>query len=360
MKKWLIIISLVTGIAGFTTLTTSSLTNNLGEISQAINKSLPLLEKSSHLFLENAGTCHSCHHQALTAINLSMAKEKGFVVNDTLFQEALSSIIGRMDDWKSIFAENDDPAAIVMSEGYDLWSLSANHYKSNKKIELLVKNLMLRQTNEGCWVSPSVRPPLEYYSFSATALVLRGIQYYSPPSLQGEISLRSKKAISWLMNSIPETNEEKVFQLLGLTWAKAGQKFIRQQAKKLLTAQRDDGGWAQLNALESDAYATGQSLYALNQSGELKVDDAVYQKGISFLLKTQFDDGSWKVQSRSYPVIPFVETGFPHGKNQFISAAGTNWATMALILATKLPNRNEACEERASAISQWSIIGRKK
>jgi hypothetical protein len=38
------------------------------------------------------------------------------------------------------------------------------------------------------------------------------------------------------------------------------------------------------------------------------------------------------VQSRSFPVIPFVEAKFPHGKNQFISAAGTNWATMALLL----------------------------
>jgi hypothetical protein len=335
MKKWLIMISLVTVIAGFTTLTNTSFTNDPSAISEAINKSLPLLEKSSHLFLENAGTCHSCHHQALTAINLSMARQKGFKVNDTSFQEILNSIIGRMDAWKAIFAENDDPAAIVMSEGYDLWALSANHYKSNKKIELLVKNLMQRQTNEGCWVSPSLRPPLEYYSFSATALVLAGIQYYSPSSLQNEISVCSQKAVSWLINTVPETNEETVYQLLGLTWGKADKKIIQQQAKKLLTAQRDDGGWAQLNTLESDAYATGQSLYALNQSGQLKVSDAAYQKGVSFLLKTQFDDGSWKVQSRSYPVIPFVETGFPHGKNQFISAAGTNWAAMALILAAK-------------------------
>lgn len=334
MKKWLIVTSLITVIAGFT-FTTTSLTNDPNEISQAISKSLPLLEKSSHLFLKNAGACHSCHHQALTTINLSMAKEKGFVVDDTLFQEALNSIISRMDDWKAIFAENDDPTAIVMAESYDLWALSANHYKSNKKIELLVRNLMQRQTKEGCWVSPNLRPPLEYYSFSATALVLRGIQDYSSPSLQAEITRCSQKALSWLVNTVPETNEEKVFQLLGLVWAKAEPNIIRQKAKKLLTTQRGDGGWAQLKGLESDAYATGQSLYALNQSGQLKTDNAAYQKGISFLLNTQFEDGSWKVQSRSYPVIPFVETGFPHGKNQFISAAGTNWASMALTLAVK-------------------------
>jgi len=67
----------------------------------------------------------------------------------------------------------------------------------------------------------------------------------------------------------------------------------------------------------------------------LKADDSAYQKGISFLLKTQHEDGSWKVKSRSIPFVPFVFSGFPHDKDQFISAAGTNWASMALILAVK-------------------------
>ena len=70
--------------------------------------------------------------------------------------------------------QNDDPVAIVMSSGYQLWALWANKYKSNKLIEMLVKNLMQRQTGEGSWVSPNPRPPLEYYSFSATALMVCG------------------------------------------------------------------------------------------------------------------------------------------------------------------------------------------
>ena len=87
--------------------------------------------------------------------------------------------------------------------------------------------------------------------------------------------------------------------------------------------------------LESDSYATGQALYALYESGLSKPDDASFQKGISFLLKTQYEDGSWKVKSRSIPFVPFVQNGFPHEKDQFISAAGTNWATMALTIAVK-------------------------
>src|SRR5262249_7888693 len=107
------------------------------------------------------------------------------------------------------------------------------------------------------------------------------------------------------------------------------------QATKLLAAHHEDGGWSQLDSLPTDAYATGQSLYALNQSGQLSTDAPAYKKGLSFLLRTQFEDGSWKVQTRSYPVVPYVYSGFPHDNNQFISAAGSNWATMALILASK-------------------------
>src|SRR4030095_458638 len=335
MKKWLIVGGTATLIAGFTTLSRSDKKVDPEAVNRAISKSLPLLASSSHVFLENAGGCHSCHHQALTAVNFSMAKAKGLTVNDTSLNEALRFIIGRIERRKGILTENDDPTAIVMSGAYDLWALSANHIKPDKKIELMVKNLMQRQTKPGCWVSPSPRPPLEYYSFSATALLINAMLHYGPAYLQAEVNSRMNKARSWLINTEAETTEEKVFQLLGLTWSKADQKTVQKLAKRLLSVQRDDGGWPQLNSLESDAYATGQSLFALNQSGQLRADDDAYQKGVSFLLSKQFDDGSWKVQSRSFPVIPFVETKFPHGKNQFISAAGTNWATMALLLTRK-------------------------
>jgi hypothetical protein len=34
-----------------------------------------------------------------------------------------------------------------------------------------------------------------------------------------------------------------------------------------------------------------------------------------------------------HPVPTFFESGFPHGHDQWISAAASNWATMALALS---------------------------
>jgi hypothetical protein len=80
---------------------------------------------------------------------------------------------------------------------------------------------------------------------------------------------------------------------------------------------------------EPDAYATGQTLHALHVSGMLATDP-VYRRGADFLLRTQLEDGTWFVRSRGFGFQPFAEFGFPHGKSQFISAAATSWAVMAL------------------------------
>lgn len=307
-------------------------------VKEAITRSLPLLEKGSHTFLINAAlmiTCHSCHNQGLGIVTFAMAKEKGFVVSDTIYNEAIDSTYKQWKTYPNIqsLMENDDPLAVVIAGDYDLWALAEANYKSDKMLDLLSQNVMRRQSWNGSWFSPGQRPPLEYYSFSVTALAVKNMQVYMPAILKDEVSMRLARAREWMIKTTPVANEEKAFQLLGLTWSNADKKFITEQAKKLITAQHKDGGWSQLETLPTDAYATGQALYALNKSGQLSVNDSAYQKGIDFLLETQEADGSWHVKTRSFPFLPYVNSGFPHEADQFISAAGSNWATMALLLS---------------------------
>jgi hypothetical protein len=100
----------------------------------------------------------------------------------------------------------------------------------------------------------------------------------------------------------------------------------------VLELQRADGGWGQRPTMGPDAYQTGQVLYALHASG-VPATSGAYQKGVQFLLRNQLEDGTWFVQSRAFAFQPYFETGFPHGTNQFISAAATSWAAMALAYA---------------------------
>jgi len=63
----------------------------------------------------------------------------------------------------------------------------------------------------------------------------------------------------------------------------------------------------------------------------IREDTPAFRKGIEFLLSTQARDGSWHVKSRALPIQKYFETGFPYGKDQFISYVATCWATLALL-----------------------------
>ena len=122
-------------------------------------------------------------------------------------------------------------------------------------------------------------------------------------------------------------------RILGLAWSKASPKEIETATKPWIALQnKQDGGWSQLPQLDSDAYATGMTLYALSQAG-FSTKSEVYRKGIAFLLHNQYEDGSWFVKSRSFPAQPHIESGYPFGYNQWISAAGACWATLAIAAA---------------------------
>ena len=123
-------------------------------------------------------------------------------------------------------------------------------------------------------------------------------------------------------------------QLLGLHWANADAAARQKRMQQLRALQRGDGGWAQTPHLESDAYAAGQVLYTLRQLGVSAADPAL-QRGAAFLLRTQQEDGSWHVKSRAMKIQPYFESGFPYEHDQWISQAGTAWATMALTVTAR-------------------------
>ncbi len=69
----------------------------------------------------------------------------------------------------------------------------------------------------------------------------------------------------------------------------------------------------------------------------MSANNPVYQKGVDYLLRTQAADGTWHVKTRAIWLQPYFESGFPYGQDQFISTAGTAWASMALAAAQPSP-----------------------
>ena len=171
--------------------------------------------------------------------------------------------------------------------------------------------------------------------YQTAALAIYTLRTYGPPTEKADTDKVLARAAAWLEASKPATTQDRAFHLLGLVWSNASSPAIATAAKALASTQRADGGWSQLPTMGSDAYATGQALYALNTAAKMPVADPAYEKGIKYLLRTQAADGSWHVKSRSIWVQPYFESGFPYGHDQWISAAGTSWAVMALSLTVE-------------------------
>jgi hypothetical protein len=261
-----------------------------------------------------------------------IAREKGLAVDEAVSKQQTQWAIATMRPMREeILTKRDKLPDPPLVASYALMGLAAAKYPADETTAALADLISYWQREDGGFQALAMRPPIEYSDFAATALSLRALQIYGTNSEE-----RVGRAAEWLRHATPKTNEDRVMQLLGLGWANAASDENRARAQALISEQRPDGGWAQLPGLETDAYATGQALVALHWGARVPVTDPVYQRGVAYLLRTQLADGSWLVRSRSFPLQPYKESGFPHGKDQWISATGTSWAAMALTLALPL------------------------
>jgi ankyrin repeat protein len=296
----------------------------------AVTRALPGLQKSDVTFWKKSG-CISCHNNTLTAETIAAARPRGVAFDEATARQQRDTIARYVEAWRERALQGVGIPGDADTVSYILLGLAADQHPPDRATEAMAQYLIDRQWPDGQWVIFAHRPPIESSSIQVTAASLRALQVYG-----GGRGTRAAQAIArattWLANAMPESNEDRAFQIMGLVWSGASRAAVQAAARRLLATQRRDGGWAQIATLESDAYATGQALVALAASGVPRTD-AAWRRGVEFLMNTQLGDGSWFVRTRAIPIQPYFESDFPHGRDQFISAAATNWATRALILS---------------------------
>jgi ankyrin repeat protein len=298
----------------------------------AVERALPLLQRVDVSFLSKSG-CVSCHHNSFAAMSVATAREHGIQVDESIARSQLQATGKHIEMWRERALQGSGIPGDSNSIDYILLGLAVENYPPDAATDALARYLKNEQLADGHWRLIANRPPLGSSEFEVAAVCMHAMQVYGPQVRKADYDEAVGRTARWLVTTQPVTNADRVFQLLGMTWSGAIPDQIRTAADILLTEQRSDGGWGQIASMESDAYATGQALMALHESGSVSVSDAAYQRGVEYLLSTQFEDGSWHVRSRAIPIQPYFETGFPHGRDQWISAAATNWAVMALVPA---------------------------
>jgi ankyrin repeat protein len=118
---------------------------------------------------------------------------------------------------------------------------------------------------------------------------------------------------------------------------KVDEKIATQQRPRVLSTLARNRERILLGGGVSDELLPAYALAGLAAEGQKP--NPTTDAAVQFLVLRQRKDGSWFVQTRSFPFQAHVETLFPHGRSQFISVAATSWATMALALTAGAGNQ---------------------
>jgi hypothetical protein len=265
------------------------------------------------------------------------ARERGFSVGQEDLKKQLEFIAAFLQGNRENYRQGKGQGGQVDTATYALFALEQGGWKPDPTTEAVVEYLLLQDRDKDHWRTTSRRPPSEASDFTPTYLALRALQKWGTATQKDRIARRTEAVRDWIVKAPARDTEDRVFRFwaLAVVGAPEGERLSARQ--DLVRKQRSDGGWGQTERLDSDAYATASVLVALHLAGNLATTDPTYERGLAFLLKTQQKDGSWLVHSRSKPFQTYYESGFPHGKDQFISMAASAWASTALALACPGP-----------------------
>jgi hypothetical protein len=300
-------------------------------VKSAILRSLPLLLKGAKGHIAKR-SCFACHNQAIPMLALTTARDRGFVIRDEDIKKQTEHIAAFIETNRKLFLEGKGTGGRADTAGYALLALEWGGWKADGNTAAVVEYLLQYRKDKDHWPCSSNRPPSEASAFTTTYVAARGLSKWGKDDQKKRIAKRIETIRAWVQKAPAKDTEDRVFRLWALAEVGVKGKALEEARQALLKSQRGDGGWGQLDRLDSDAYATGSALVALHRAGGLPTSDKAYQRGLAFLLKSQRPDGSWLVRSRSVPFQAYYESGFPHKKDQFISMAATSWAVTALAL----------------------------
>jgi ankyrin repeat protein len=332
--------------------------SDLSRIRESATRGFALIQATQKRSRATQSCTATCHLQLYGALAYRAARERDIALDERIARSDADRAFRLVATSLTAAVEGTALGEIAMNEGFSLVAGHAVGLRPSVVTAAVARAVALQQKPAGDWPSLYERPPSNYSSFTFTALALRALQLYGHPRWKADTTTRTARARQWLRSHDAHETEERTYQLLGLAWAGEDQSALKRLSAALGETQQDDGGWNSLRGRPSDAYSTGQALVALHDAGGMSLDVTIWRRGIEYLLRTQESDGSWHVATRLPPWVSpsYFESGYPHGRDQFISVAAANWATMALVRGLG----GSASQERlpldglaAAAIDSW-------
>jgi hypothetical protein len=258
------------------------------------------------------------------------AKQRGHAVNEPVVAELTQGLAESGDGRTGVPRPAGIPKALnakavcfALAPGADPQPSPA----ARQELRRLCETVEGDQTENGSWLArPGTRPPIFGRSDeSMTALATLAL---AAPAASGdaEATVARERGVKWLAGTKTDGDPQLLAMRL-VRWTRLGCLAREWQplVRRIEARQNAYGGWSQVKGMASDAWATGQALYALAHAG-IQRGEPVIRRAHAFLIKTQTDDGSWPMTSR--PVKP----GRAGSKSLIpITGAGSAWAVLGLV-----------------------------
>ena len=297
-------------------------------------RALPMLQQSVRAFVENR-SCVSCHHNSVAVLTLRMAQRQHLAVDLAVLDGVETKTFRQLRSATAVdLAVQAVGASDPPSDSYLLMAAREARLPADLATATWAARIARWQLEDGHWTTSDFRPPHSSSLFTATATAVRAIQAYMPEELASERNRAVQRAATWLRSNRPRSTEDAAFRIMGLASAGASADDLRLASTDLVALQQPDGGWPQIAGYRSDAYSTGEALVALHEA-RVPAADRATSRGVAFLVSSQARDGTWRVRTRMISpaeVSPmYFATGFPYGKDEFLSFTGSCWAVMGLL-----------------------------
>lgn len=300
------------------------------EARQTVERGLGFLEQQGIAWLDKR-KCIGCHHGAWMVWGHNEALGKGFAVDRTKVDawtgRVLTMYLTEETEHQKKKAGYVEASHLLLSQ-LAAPAVQGPNAAALKKAQALLLNAQLP---DGSWkfAGQTQDRPNEEADQATSLWILYALLSLDTPD--EPVMASRDRALDWFKKTKLGTSSELLAVRLALAVKLGETESAQEVARTLVSRQEADGGWSWSKGRASDAYATGQSLYALGLAGSER-DTAAIQKAWRFLAKTQKPDGSWLAPTKKQK-----------GADEISSYWGTAWATIGLVrtLPSRLPATGE-------------------
>jgi len=286
-----------------------------GSPRQAAQRGLDWLQQSAVDWGVQKGGCFGCHVQAQALMGQGVALANDYRVSQPAM-DALLDLMHKAQTPAGTLGSNHESSSAVFAAMAFAEAAEATGRTSDPPLFKAVDYVLKNQKADGSMPEDTMDPPIMQGQFSLTGNALVAFEWAAKHSKDPKYRQAADRALGWIAGSEPDTTQDAVFKIVAVYHYGSSEQKRRAWSvvERLANEQQPDGGWKEVSSLDgSNAFATGQVLYAFKQAG-VSVRSEMFRRGVEYLLKEQLREppveaGSWKaVHTQSEKKSTFAPT----------------------------------------------------